>query len=101
MNEDILNRNDSTLFKEAAAESQPLIKRNLSLLGHVNVKLDVVVGQANVSVERLFSLVKGDTVTLDAGLDEPVKVRLDGKVVALGHLVAVGDQFGIKISEIL
>ncbi|WP_243040904.1 FliM/FliN family flagellar motor switch protein [Dyella sedimenti] len=84
-----------------ARDGSPLVKRNLSLLGHVNVKLDVVVGQVGVSIDQLFSLAKGEVLALDAELDEPVKVRLDGKTIALGHLVAVGDHFGIKISEIL
>jgi flagellar motor switch protein FliN/FliY len=44
---------------------------------------------------------KGDLLTLDSGMDEPVSIRLDGKVIAKGHLVPVGDQFGVKISEIL
>jgi len=89
------------LATQDEAKASPLVKRNLSLLGHVNVKLDVVVGHANLSVDRLFSVVKGDVLTLDAEMDEPVRIRLDGKTVALGHLMAVGDQFGVKITEIL
>lgn len=100
MSDNILATKTHTLLDEPTA-SQPLIKRNLSLLGHVNVKLDVVVGQTELTVDRLFALAQGDVVTLDAGLDEPVKIRLDGKTIALGHLMAVGDQFGVKITEIL
>ncbi|ULU23719.1 FliM/FliN family flagellar motor switch protein [Dyella terrae] len=100
MNEDTVAA-EAITTKTEAPEVHPLIKRNLSLLGHVNVALDVVVGQANVSVDRLFSLAKGDVVTLDADMDAPVAIRLDGKIVAMGYLVAVGDQFGVKISEIL
>lgn len=91
----------SAAGKSETQETTPLVKRNLSLLGHVNVKLEVVVGQASVSVDRLFSMGTGDLLTLDAGMDEPVSIRLDGKVIAKGHLVPVGDQFGVKISEIL
>ena len=79
----------------------PLIKRNLALLGHVNVRLDVLIGSAELSVEKLFSLGKGDSIELDAGLDAPVTLQLDGKPIARGHLVAAGDYFGLKISEIL
>ena len=101
MNEEVTATAGVPPVRGEAQETHPLIKRNLSLLGHVNVQLDVLVGRASVSVERLFSLAKGDVVALDAGIDEPVTIRLDGKVVAMGHLVAVGDQFGVKISEIL
>jgi flagellar motor switch protein FliN/FliY len=79
----------------------PLIKRNLSMLGHVNVRLDVVLGAAEMSVEKLFSLGKGDSIALDAHLDAPVTLELDGKSIARGQLMAVGDHFGLKITEIL
>jgi flagellar motor switch protein FliN/FliY len=101
MNEEVATAANSIAGKSETQEVAPLIKRNIALLGHVNVKLEVVVGQANVSVDRLFSMGKGDLLTLDSGMDEPVSIRLDGKVIAKGHLVPVGDQFGVKISEIL
>lgn len=83
------------------AVGEPLVKRNLALLGHVNVRLEVFVGSAQVDVEKLFSLRKGDSLVLDTELDAPVTLQLDGKPVARGHLVAVGDCFGLKIAEIL
>jgi flagellar motor switch protein FliN/FliY len=84
-----------------ASSNEPLLKRDLGLLGHVNVPLQVSLGSAELSIDRLFGLRAGDTVALGTGLDEPVALRLDGKIVARGHLVAVGDHFGLRISEIL
>jgi flagellar motor switch protein FliN/FliY len=79
----------------------PLIKRNLAMLGHVNVRLDVMLGAADINVEKLFALAKGDTVALDTDLDSPVTLQLDGKSIARGQLIAAGDCFGLKITEIL
>lgn|ERR1700761_5838727 len=84
-----------------SVSGDPLIKRNLALLGHVNVKLEVLLGSSEISVDRLFSLGKGDCLALDADLDALVTLQLDGKPVARGHLVAVGECFGLKIAEIL
>lgn len=84
-----------------SVSGDPLIKRNLALLGHVNVKLEVLLGSSEISVDRLFSLGKGDCLALDADLDALVTLQLDGKSVARGHLVAVGECFGLKIAEIL
>ena len=36
---------------------------------------------------------------LDELVDEPLEVMIDGHVVARGVLVAVGDHFGVRISE--
>jgi flagellar motor switch protein FliN/FliY len=91
-------------LEEAAYEprgNDPLIRRNLAMLGHVNVRLDVVLGAAELNVEKLFALGKGDTVALDADLDAPVTLQLDGKPIARGQLIAAGDSFGLKITEIL
>lgn len=81
--------------------NDPLIERNLAMLGHVKVRLDVLVGRAEISVDKLFSLGRGDLIELDTGLDTPVALLLDGKPIARGHLMAAGDCFGLKISEIL
>ncbi len=39
-------------------------------------------------------------VTLDAPLNQAVELRLNGTVIAHGELVAVGDKFGVRLSEI-
>lgn len=81
-------------------EGEPMIRRDLALLGHVSVKLQVVIGQAALTIEELFALSQGDTLELDTELDAPVELQLDGKTIARGHLVAVGDCFGLRITEI-
>jgi flagellar motor switch protein FliN/FliY len=83
------------------SDSDPLIRRNLAMLGHVSVRLDVMLGAAEINVEKLFALGKGDTVSLDSDLDSPVTLQLDGKSIARAQLIAVGDCFGLKITEIL
>lgn len=86
---------------EKKAEGPSIIERNMSMLGHVKVRVDVHVGSAQINVERLFSLNKGDAIELDAELDAPVSLLLEGKPIARGQLVAAGDCFGLKITEIL
>ncbi|MEI7037458.1 FliM/FliN family flagellar motor switch protein [Fulvimonas yonginensis] len=81
-------------------EGVPMVRRDLALLDHVSVKLEVVLGQAAVTVKELFELSEGDTLALDTDLDAPVQLQLDGKSIARGHLVAVGDHFGLRITEI-
>jgi flagellar motor switch protein FliN/FliY len=52
-------------------------------------------------VGELFALKRDSVLTLDAALDAPVELRLGGKLVALGQLVAVEDRFGLRITEIV
>ncbi len=78
-----------------------LVARDIGLVSHVTVELTAEIGTANISISRLFSLKAGEVITLQQAVNEPVLLRLDGKAVARGELVAVDDNFGIKITEIL
>ncbi|WP_017462626.1 FliM/FliN family flagellar motor switch protein [Dyella ginsengisoli] len=77
-----------------------VVSRDVAILDHVSVELEVVLGEATTTVKKLFDLKEGDTLALDASLEEPVLLRVGGKIVGRGHLVAVGDNFGLRISEI-
>lgn len=72
----------------------------LDLVEHVSVKLDVVVGQATLPIDKLFALSSGDVLPLNTQADAPVDVVLNGKVIARGELVAVGEKFGIRVTEL-
>lgn len=78
----------------------PVLGERLDLIGHVKVKLTVALGAAELTVAKLFSLAPSDVVTLDRGVDAPVDIRLNDKVIARGTLVAVGDNFGVRVTDI-
>jgi flagellar motor switch protein FliN/FliY len=92
----------------ALALPSPAERSNAGVLGerfdlieHVKVKLSVTLGGAEMPLGKLFSLTAGDVVTLDRDVDAPVDIRMDGRLIARGHLVAAGDRFGVRISEII
>lgn len=85
----------------ANSQLSPLIKRDMGLIKHVMVELSVELGMAEMSVDELFSLKAGDVVKLLKQVNEPATLSLDGKAVARGTLVAVDDNFGIQLTEIL
>lgn len=78
-----------------------LLDGNLSLISDVRVKVEVLVGSAELTVEELFAIKKGSILTLDQLHNAPLTVRLNGKIVARGELVVVEDNFGVRIAEIL
>lgn len=77
-----------------------LSKPDLALVGHVPVSLSVVVGEAQITMERLFALKAGEVIAMAQDVDQPVTVLLNGRAVATGELVAVGDQFGVRIIDV-
>jgi flagellar motor switch protein FliN len=77
------------------------VGERLDLVGHVKVKMTVTLGQTEIALSKLFGLTNGEVLSLDRDVDAPVDVRLHDKLIARGHIVAVGDKFGVRISEIL
>lgn len=65
----------------------------------VEVQLAAHLGSGRLSVRALLDLEPGAVIDLDTPLDGQVELRLNGKVVARGEIVAVGDRFGIRITE--
>ena len=86
---------------EALASSDPpLLPQRLAAFAGVRTSVTVVAGTASASIGELLALKDGAVLTLDRPVDAPFDVVLDGAVLARGHLVAVGDQFGLRITEV-
>ena len=79
----------------------PLISHTgVNPLHQIKAKLQVCVGDAVISVGELMALREQQVLTLNQGVEAPVDVLLEGRVVARGQLVAVDDQFGVRITEL-
>lgn len=72
----------------------------LAALAGVKADLTVVAGHATAKVSELLALREGTVMTLDTALNAPFDVMLGDQVVARGELVAVGDQFGVRITQV-
>ena len=70
------------------------------MIDDVEVEIEAFVGAARMSVADLGALKAQSVVELDAPLNQAVELRLNGIVIAQGELVAVGDKFGVRLSEI-
>lgn len=71
-----------------------------SLIDSVEVTLEAFLGQGKLRISDVRALRPGSVVALDASLGASVELRLNGAVVARGELVAVGEKFGVRLTEI-
>ena len=81
--------------------SAPFLKRQVDLIRGVKVRVAVTLGGAEISVGKLFDLKNGEVVPLDRRVNELLDLTIDGKLVARGELVVVGDNLGLRVLEIL
>jgi flagellar motor switch protein FliN/FliY len=70
------------------------------LIDEVEVELEAFVGDTRMTVAELGALKPEAVVVLDAPLNQAVELRLKGATVARGELVAVGDKFAVRLTEI-
>jgi flagellar motor switch protein FliN/FliY len=52
-------------------------------------------------LEEILNLGPGSVVELDNLVEEPVDIKVNGKLVAKGEIVVVEEKFGVKITDIV
>jgi flagellar motor switch protein FliN/FliY len=73
-----------------------------NLLGDVPLELSVELGRTRLSLREVAGrLGPGSIITLSKLTSEKLDVRVNDRLVARGEAVAVGDRFGIRITEII
>ena len=87
------------LTHEPTTTSAAPIQR-LAALSGVTTQLTVVAGRAQARVGDLLDLKEGAVLPLDQALTAPFDIMLGEHVIARGELVAVNEQFGIRIVQL-
>jgi flagellar motor switch protein FliN/FliY len=82
-----------------APSDTPLLSGSWPFLNAVKVRVSVRVGEAHTTVGELLDLKQGAVLPLDRLVDESMDIIVEGHVVARGMLVAIGDHFGVRITE--
>lgn len=74
--------------------------RNIDMLMDVHIPVLVELGKAEMVISEILQLNPGSIIELDSLAGEPVKITVRGKTIALGEVVVVDENFGVKISKI-
>lgn len=90
-----------TELAQGSGKGRTLFDEHNELLKNVKVHLSVSIGTCELTVKDLLELKDESVLTLNKDTKDPVDVTLDGKLIARGHLVAVDDNFGVRITEII
>lgn len=76
---------------------------NSRLQMFLDVDLDVAVeiGRARLSLEQVLALEEGSSIPLNKAAGDLLDVYVNGRLVARGEAVVVGDQLGLRIVEVM
>ncbi len=82
----------------AAAGEAPM---GLDHLLDVPVQVAVEVGRVRLELSDLVQRGPGSVIELDREAHEPADILVNGKVVARGEVVTVGENYGVRITSVL
>jgi flagellar motor switch protein FliN len=68
---------------------------------NIRVRLEVVLGSAEHTVEEVAAIGEGTIVELDTLAGEPVELRAGGTAIARGEVVVIDENFGIRVTKVL
>lgn len=90
----------SPVSEKRSSDAKSLMSRDFSLVGHVMVDVEVRVGTADISLNEFFATKVGSVIKLNEPVSEPVTLFVNGKPIGRGVLVAVGENFGVRVTEL-
>jgi flagellar motor switch protein FliN/FliY len=67
----------------------------------LKVKVEVVLGEARMTLSQILRLQEGNTVELNRLAGEAVDLLVNGKLIAKAEIVVIDDNFGVKVVEII
>ena len=89
-------------FQPFVAMQSPLLQQeNIDLLLDVPLEVTVELGKTSKSIKEILDFAPGTVVELNRLAGEPIDVLVNGKYVAKGEVVVIGEAFGIRITDVI
>jgi flagellar motor switch protein FliN/FliY len=66
----------------------------------IPLHLTVELGSCTMSVAEILKLGTGSIVELDRAADHPVNLLVNNRPIARGEIIAVGENFGLRVTEL-
>jgi len=73
---------------------------NLGVLMDVQLPVSIRFGETEMLLEDVVKLGVGSIIELNATIDEPVELIVNGKSLARGEVVTIDGFYGVRITEI-
>jgi flagellar motor switch protein FliN/FliY len=91
---------EPTAMPEQAAPQGQLGNVKVDLIKDIPVTVRAVLGRTRMTIDHILRLGPGHIVELDSIHGEPIDIYANDTFIARGEVVVVGEQFGIRVTEI-
>lgn len=92
---DVMYQEQNTLFRA------PLTKTSMELLMNIPLEISIQIGSTSKKIKEICDFTNGTVIELDKPINQPIDVLANDHLIAHGEVVVSGDNFGIKITEVL
>jgi len=75
-------------------------KTNLDMLLDIPLHVTVELGRTRKTVKEILEITQGSIIELDKLAGEPVDILVNQKLIAVGEVVVIDEQFGIRVTDI-
>ncbi|OPY57255.1 MAG: Flagellar motor switch protein FliN [Pelotomaculum sp. PtaU1.Bin035] len=76
-------------------------QKRLDMILDIPLKVTVLLGRTKWPIKDILGISPGSVVELNGLVDEPVEVLINGILVAMGEVVVVNENFGVRITNII
>ncbi len=70
-------------------------------LSEIPIEVTAELGRAKLTLREVLEIAEGSIIELDRLAGEPLDLKVGGSVVAQGEVVAIDDNYGIRITNVL
>jgi len=88
-------------FSQKHMMDQVPYNSNMKLLMGVQLEVSVIIGRTKRRIKDIMDFGQGTVVLLDTQTGAPAEIFVNGQLLAYGDIVVVGDNFGVRITEIV
>jgi flagellar motor switch protein FliN/FliY len=88
----------SSFDETSSAHSEP---NNLNMLLDIPLQVTVELGRTKRMVKEILAVSQGSIIELDKLAGEPVDILINNKLIAVGEVVVIDENFGVRVTDIL
>lgn len=88
----------SSFDETASTQGEP---NNLNMLLDIPLQVTVELGRTKRMVKEILNVSQGSIIELDKLAGEPVDILINNKVIAVGEVVVIDENFGVRVTDIL
>jgi flagellar motor switch protein FliN/FliY len=87
-------------LEEFSGDAGAAATATVDLPRDVSLDLEIELGRTHMCLDEVLKLRKGSVVPLDKRTEEPVDLYVNGRLIARGEVVVLGENFCVRVTEL-